>query len=212
MVCLHVPSLVAQESVVQAALSSHEAAPQHVELTQLPLPQSVPTAQVCPSASLLPQRLSTFRHVSPETQSAFVEHVVRQDTCNLLSQTYGEHDCGVVDGGQCPVPSQQWPAPSQLAAGVKALPGLGHVAARQPMTDNQGRHAPLPLHVPSFEQSPAAGSLALHLCFGSDCPLTTKEHLPTLPATLQLMQRAPVEPSEHALLQHTPSVQKPLSH
>jgi hypothetical protein len=106
-VCLHVPSFVAHESVVQSALSSHEAEPQQVELTQLPLPQSDPTAQVCPSASLLPQRLSTVRHVSPETQFPFVEQVVRQDTCNLLSQIYGEHDCGVVDGGQCPVPSQQ---------------------------------------------------------------------------------------------------------
>jgi hypothetical protein len=209
---LHVPSFVAHESVVQAALSSHEAALQQVESTQLPLSQSPPTAQVCPSASLLPQRLSTVRHVSPETQSAFVEQVVRQETCNLLSQTYGEHDCGVVDGGQCPVPSQQWPEPSQLATGVKALPGLGQLALRQPVLAGQGRHAPLPLHVPSVEQSPAAGLLAVHLCLGSDCPFPTNEHFPTLPATLQLMQRPPVEASEQALLQHTPSVQKPLSH
>ena len=80
------------------------------------------------------------------------------------------------------------------------------------MVVNHGRHAPLPLQVPSFEQSPALGLLAAHLCLGSDWPLATLEHLPTLPETLQLLQSPPVEASAHALSQHTPSVQKPEEH
>ena len=70
----------------------------------------------------------------------------------------------------------------------------------------------MPLQVPSFEQSPAPGLLAAQRCLGSDWPLATLEHLPTLPATLQLLQSPPVAASEHALSQQTPSVQKPDAH
>jgi hypothetical protein len=76
------------------------------------------------------------------------------------------------------------------------------------MLVNHGRHAPLPLQVPSFVQSPAPGLLAAQRCFGSDWPLATLEHLPTLPGILQLLQSPPVEASAQALSQQTPSVQK----
>jgi hypothetical protein len=80
------------------------------------------------------------------------------------------------------------------------------------MIDSHGRHAPLPLQVPSFEQSPAPGLLAAQRCLGSDCPLATLEHFPTLPATLQLLQSPPVLASAQALSQQTPSVQYPDAH
>jgi len=80
------------------------------------------------------------------------------------------------------------------------------------MLDCHGRHAPLPLQVPSFVQSPAPALLAEQRCLGSDWPLATLEHLPTLPATLQLLQSPPVDASAHALSQQTPSVQKPEAH
>jgi len=104
----------------------------------------------------------------------------------------------------------QRPLPSQLAAGVYALPT--QVARRQPVAVDQGRHAPLPLQVPSKEQSPLAGLLATQRCFGSACPSGTAEQVPTLPVTLQLAHRPPVGVSLQAELQQTPSVQKPLLH
>jgi hypothetical protein len=42
------------------------------------------------------------------------------------------------------------------------------LACRQPALVGHGLHAPLPLQVPLFEQSPAPGLLATHRCFGSD--------------------------------------------
>jgi hypothetical protein len=104
----------------------------------------------------------------------------------------------------------QRPPPSQLAAGVYALPT--QVARRQPVAVDQGRHAPLPLQVPSKEQSPFAGLLATQRCFGSACPSGTAEQVPTLPVTLQLAHRPPESASLQAELQQTPSVQKPLLH
>lgn len=81
---LHEPLFVAQLSVVHERLSLHEAAPQHVESTQLPVPQSVPAPHACPAGSLSPQRLSTFRQSSGETQSALDPQVVRHDGLLLL--------------------------------------------------------------------------------------------------------------------------------
>jgi len=80
------------------------------------------------------------------------------------------------------------------------------------MIDSHGRQAPLPLQVPSLVQSPAPGLLAAQRCLGSDWPLATLEHLPTLPATLQLLQSPPVLASAQALSQQTPSVQYPEAH
>lgn len=59
----------------------------------------------------------------------------------------------------------QFPWPSQLTAGVNVLPV--QLAMRQPTQGSQGRHPPLPLHVPSLEQLPLAGLLAAQRCFGS---------------------------------------------
>ncbi len=86
------------------------------------------------------------------------------------------------------------------------------LACRQPVAVDQGLHAPFPLQVPSFEQSPAPALLATQRCLGSDCPLATGEQVPTLPLSLQVMHRPPVVESLQAELQHTPSVQKPLLH
>ena len=42
--------------------------------------------------------------------------------------------------------------------------------------------------------------------------MATGKHVPTLPVSLQLLHRPVVASSLHALSQHTPSVQKPLTH
>jgi hypothetical protein len=86
------------------------------------------------------------------------------------------------------------------------------LAWRQPVAFDHGLHAPLPLQVPSFEQSPAPGLLARHRCLGSDWPSWTGEQVPSFPATLQLMQSPPGLASLQAVLQQTPSVQLPLLH
>ncbi len=104
----------------------------------------------------------------------------------------------------------QLPFPSQLAAGVNEAPV--QLAWRQPTQGNQGRHPPLPLQVPSLEQLPLDGLLAAQRCFGSAWPSGTAVQVPTFPLTLQLMHRLLLVPSAQALLQHTPSVQKPLPH
>jgi len=100
--------------------------------------------------------------------------------------------------------------PSQLAEGVNVLPV--QLANLHPVTVDQGRQAPAPLQVPSFEQSPPRALVAIQSFLGSAPPEGTGEQVPTLPAVLQLMQRPPVLPSLHALLQQTPSVQKVLAH
>ena len=69
-----------------------------------------------------------------------------------------------------------------------------------------------PLQVPAFEQSPPRALLATQSFFGSAPPTGTGEQVPTLPETLQLMQIPPVAASLQAVLQQTPSVQKPLAH
>jgi hypothetical protein len=83
-------------------------------------------------------------------------HVVRQDGLVRL-HWYGSQLDEVTAG--------QLPAPSQLAAGVKVLPL--QLALRQPVAVDQALQAPLPLQVPSFEQSPDAASLATQRCLGS---------------------------------------------
>jgi hypothetical protein len=89
---------------------------------------------------------------------------------------------------------------------------LEQLAWRHPVELDHGRQAPAPLHVPSFEQSPPPALLAVQRCFRSAPPLATVEQVPTLPDTLQLMHKLPVVASLQAVLQQTPSVQKPLKH
>jgi hypothetical protein len=108
------------------------------------------------------------------------------------------------------VAAEQPPLPSQFTAGVKVLPP--QLAGRQPVLVDHGRQAPAPLQVPSFEQSPAAALLAAQCDLGSEPPVGTGEQVPTLPETLQLMHRAPVVASLHAVSQQIPSVQKVLAH
>jgi hypothetical protein len=97
-----------------------------------------------------------------------------------------------------------------LADGLNVLPV--QLASLHPVAVDHGRQAPAPLQVPSFAQSPFRGMLAVQSFFGSAPPAGTGEHVPTLPETLQLTHSPPVVASLHAVLQQTPSVQKPLSH
>jgi hypothetical protein len=100
--------------------------------------------------------------------------------------------------------------PSQLAAAVNVVPV--QLANRQPCAVDHGWQAPAPLQVPAFEQSPPRALLATQSFFGSAPPTGTGEQVPTLPETLQLIHSPPVVASLHAVLQQTPSVQKPLAH
>jgi hypothetical protein len=102
------------------------------------------------------------------------------------------------------------PLPSQVAAMVWSLPV--QLSCRQPVLLDHGLQAPAPSQVPSLEQSPADATLATQRPLGSAPPVATGKQLPTLPACLQLLHRPVVALSLHALSQHTPSVQKPLTH
>ena len=135
----------------------------HAELQQTPsalhapLLQSELALQPWPLGSLVPQRFVVLRQVSPAMQSASAVQVVRHEGLVAL-HLYGSQFDAVAAG--------QLPPPSQLTAGVKTLPA--QLALRQPVAVDQGLHAPLPLQLPSFEQSPPAGLLATHRCLGSD--------------------------------------------
>jgi hypothetical protein len=97
-----------------------------------------------------------------------------------------------------------------LTAEVRA-PAV-QLAPRHPVLVDQALHAPAPLQVPSLEQSPPEALLALHRPLGSAPPEETGRQLPTLPVTLQVLHRPVAASSLHALSQHTPSVQWPLTH
>ncbi len=154
-----------------------------------------------PSGSWVPHWLVVLRQVRPPVQSPSEVHVVRHEGLVELHR-YGSQAWVVAVG--------QWPAPSQLAAGVKVA--LVQLAWRHPVEVDHAWQAPLPLQRPSFEQSPLVGSLLVQRCFGSGDPWGTAEQVPTLFVTLQLMQSPPLLESAHAVLQQTPSVQKPLRH
>lgn len=88
------------------------------------------------------------------------------------------------------------------------------LSGRQPALGGQGRQAPEPLQVPSFEQSPALTSLFGQRDLGSGPPLSTLEHVPPrlVPVPRQVLHSPPEAASAQAELQHTPSVQNPLWH
>ena len=106
----------------------------------------------------------------------------------------------------------QAPLPSQLAGKVWVPPA--QLSCRQPALLDEGRQAPEPLQVPSFEQSPVLASLFTQRDFGSEPPLSTLEHVPTrlVPVPLQVVHRPPEAASAQAELQQAPSVQNPLWH
>jgi hypothetical protein len=104
------------------------------------------------------------------------------------------------------------PAPSQVAGRV-CVPAV-QLSGRQPVLLDHGRQAPPPLQVPSFEQSPLPAALLAHRPLGSALPLSTLAQVPAglVRVPLQVLQSPPAAASAHVVLQHTPSVQKPLWH
>ena len=104
----------------------------------------------------------------------------------------------------------QFPLPSHLVSGVSAP--AEQLAGRQPVSVDHGRQAPAPSQVPSLWQSAADAVVATQRALGSAPPEETGRQLPTLPVTLQLLHRPVVASSLQAPSQHTPSVQKPLTH
>jgi hypothetical protein len=104
------------------------------------------------------------------------------------------------------------PAPSQVAVRVRVLPL--QLSGRHVVSADHGRHAPPPLQVPSFEQSPLAAALAWQRDFGSPPPLSTLAQVPTglRRVPLHVLHRLLVGGSVQEELQQTPSVQIPLWH
>ena len=99
------------------------------------------------------------------------------------------------------MPAVQTPAPSQVLAAL-SVP-LAQPAAWQVVPAACLRQAPAPSHMPSFPQVDAAS--ASQSLRGS-VPAAADEHVPTLPTAPQVWQ-VPVQ----AVLQQTPSTQKPLA-
>lgn len=96
------------------------------------------------------------------------------------------------------------------------LPVLASVqlSLRQPVDADQGWHFPAPSQVPALLQSPLAGLLAAQRPLESEVPAGTLVHVPaaTVGVPLQVLHNPPELASAQALLQQTPSVQKPLWH
>lgn len=123
-----------------------------------------------------------------------VVHIVWQSPVAGL-HTYGAHDWGAAGGTQAP-------APSQREANVRVEPeqlGGAHTAPAA-----WRRQPPVPSHEPSCLQ--LAGPSSLQLPRGSS-PEGTSAHVPTLPTRLHALHGAAQDS-----LQHTSSLQKPLSH
>jgi hypothetical protein len=97
--------------------------------------------------------------------------------------------------------------PLQVAAFVCVIPE--QLWFRHAVEVLQNRHLPVPSHAPSSPQEVLV--VAVQRDFGSAPPFATGVQVPTWPLTLQLWH-VPVLASEQVVLQHTPSVQFPLTH
>jgi hypothetical protein len=100
-------------------------------------------------------------------------------------------------------PARQLPLPSQLDAGTR--PPAEQEDWPQLVPDLCLAQPPSPLQVPSCPQ--VAGTSCLQMLCGSAPPWTTTPHSPLVSGCAQLTH-APL----HAVLQHTPSAQKPDAH
>ncbi len=103
-----------------------------------------------------------------------------------------------------------------LAAPVFALEHAWHVpthalAQHTPSTQNPLPHSAFCVHttpIPSGEHAPAPLQLVVPThSFAGSCPFATLVHVPTVPARLHA-----AHVPAHAVLQHTPSTQLPLTH
>jgi hypothetical protein len=169
----------------------HDGVVQHTPSTQLSPLAHCPLPLHGPPGPCLPQVMSAPQ--APCVQCMFEVQLVRHWVPFSL-QVYCPHR-RVTGAGQVPLPSQ-------VAASVSTPPA--HEAARQEVPESL-RQAPAPLQKPSFPQG--SEGTGMHMPLGSAPPLGTLLHVPTAPATLQLLQL-----SVQALLQHTPSTQLPDMH
>ena len=111
--------------------AEHDAVEQHLKSTQLPLPQSVPTAQIPPRGRPLHWPV-TVLHFLPPAQSPSVKHADRQAVplhTRLLAQV--------------PIPAGlQAPLPSHIVASTKVVL-VGQDAAPQLVPATMFAHAPV---------------------------------------------------------------------
>src|SRR3954463_4095999 len=131
-------------------------------------------------------------HRMPAAQSAFDVHVVAQLRV-AASQLNGAQ---IVAG-----PALHRPSPSHTSMSLTAAPS--QVPGLHPVPAGCLRQRPCPSQVPSRPQLDAG--VAAHAGESSGSPFATKEQSPGALAALQVLQVSP-----QALLQQTPSTQKPL--
>lgn len=183
-----------------------------MQAAQETLPQQVLSTQVSPdwqSAVLShgpPLACSPQVNVSPTR----VQNLPAAQSCAWVSTVHiflqplaaeshwkAPHDCVWLAGHP--------PWPSHFACLVSVVEPSGHEAVRQTVVVPHLRHLPVPSQKPSLPH--VIGSVAAHPPSGSGPPDGIGEQVPGEPANAQLVHTA-----VQALLQHTPSAQKPLLH
>jgi hypothetical protein len=130
------------------------------------------------------------------TQSVSAAHVVAQAV--PLQVRYGVQ--------LIIMPAAQLPVPLHVLA-VVSVPPL-HDAAAQTVPAVYFAHAPFPSQDPSV---PHVDAVCMVQLLSGSVPTTTLPHVPSVPAPLCAAVHA-VHVPEHAVLQQTPSAQKPLVH
>jgi hypothetical protein len=177
------------EGSAQLRQAPWQASPQQTPSTQKPLAHSPAPAQVWPFG-LGPQ--VPLRQLWPLTQSASV--------WQWLTQALSTHWNG---SQSCTPGDRQAPSPSQVPAVLSRSPL--HNGATQTVSAAYLEHPPIPSQTPDCPQVDAG--LRAQMAWGSAAPSVVGEQVPIRPDCTQLTQ-GPVQ----AMLQQTPSVQKPEAH
>jgi hypothetical protein len=183
---VHVPTLL---GTLHERHVPVQALPQQTPCSQKPELHSGPPPHAAP-IGFLPQL--PLMQLLGAMQSASLMQMVRQRPS--VPQLNGVHDC--------PAVVTHMPMPSQRNADVSVNPV--HAISWQTVPAGYLSHAPVPSHMPVDPQVEAASTG--HWSRGS-VPSCAFTHIPTVPWSAQVTH-VPV----HALLQQTPSAQKPLAH
>jgi len=126
----------------------------------------------------------------------------------VLATQVEKHCCFVESqekGAQISVgPGRHWPSEVQTFSPTTA--SFSQLPARHTVPGTCRRQAPAPSHFPSRPQVDAASARQVDAVRGSE-PAGKFTQLPAMPSAAQVLH-----PSVHALVQQTPSTQKPLAH
>jgi hypothetical protein len=182
---------VAQSALVPQA-SSAQAVAQHTLsvplLTQAPLAQSPGAVHFLPTARGILH--SPPRQMKPAAQLVMALAAVQLVAHVLPVQAYPVMQATGAGGAQAP-------RPLQVLVGPLIMASMQVMATVQAVDVPASAQAPPPLHLPVFPQGAPGGQ---EVASRGLLPTGIAEHIPTLPATRQLLQ-----PSVQAASQHTPS-------